>query len=134
MVINNGVVPNKAIGVLGGFNTSEGDFDITGTITAYFSSVDAVNAIKNNLDVCLQTIFARANAGMIFDLPLLTLGGGGAKVEKDKPIMVALTQSAAKCPNGYTLLANFGPGHGWVKARFTGQPEPKGGSVNCLFA
>lgn len=107
LVINNGIAPTKAIGVQGGFNVSAGDFDVSGTLTAYFQSVDAVLAIKNNSDFGLQTIFARANGGVVFDLPLLTLGGGTAKVEKDKPIMVDLTQAGAKNIAGYTFMATF---------------------------
>lgn len=107
IVINNAAVPNKAIGTLGGFNVSSGDFAVSGTLTAYFSTIAAVNFIRNNADVCLQLILARANSGFIFDMPLLSLGGGGNKVQKDKPITVDLTTDAAKCIGGYTLLANF---------------------------
>lgn len=105
--IKNTATPNKAIGVLGGFDVNEGDFAVSGTMTAYFSTVAAAAAIQNNSSVSLQTIIAQANTGMIFDIPFLTLGGGLNKVEKDKPITVELTQDAAKCPNGYTMLACF---------------------------
>ncbi len=107
LVINNGVKPNKALGVLGGFDASSGDFAVSGTLTAYFSTVAAVSAIKHNKDVCLQTILAKQNAGVIIDLPLVTLGGGTSKVEKDKPIMVDLSQDAAKAPAGFTLAMMF---------------------------
>jgi hypothetical protein len=107
ITINNGANPNKAIGVLGGFDVSSGDFAVSGTLTAYFQTVAAILAIKNNADIGLQTIFARANAGMVFDMPRLTLGGGGVKIEKDKPITVDLTQDAAKSDAGFTLLAGF---------------------------
>lgn len=105
--IKNGAVPNKAIGVLGGFDVSVGDFNVSGTLTAYFATIAAVAAIKNNSPICLQTILAQANYGMIFDIPLITLGGGSNKVVKDKPIEVDLTQDASRCPNGYTMMAVF---------------------------
>lgn len=107
LVINNGVKANKALGVLGGFDASAGDFVVNGTLSAYFTSVDSVAAIKANSDVCLQTILAKRNSGIIIDIPLLTLGGGTAKVEKDKPIMVDLTQDGAKAPSGFTLAMMF---------------------------
>lgn len=107
LVINNSGALTKAIGVLGGFNVSNGDFVVSGTLAAYFASIAAVAAIKAGADVCLQLIITKNNAGMIFDVPLLTLGGGSNKVEKDKPIMVDLTQDAAKCVAGYTMLCNF---------------------------
>lgn len=103
LILNNGASANKALGVIGGFGLSEGDFKVSGTLVAYFSTIAAINAIRNNLDVCLQTIFAKANAGQVWDVPLLTLGGGNSKVVKDKPIMVDLTQDAAKAVGGYTM-------------------------------
>lgn len=105
--IKNTVSPNKAIGVLGAFDASEGDFGVSGTATAYFATVGAVAAIAANDSVCLQTILAQLNQGIIFDIPQVTLGGGANKVEKDKPIMVDLKQDASKNPQGYTFLANF---------------------------
>ena len=105
--INNGAVPNKAIGVQGGFDLSEGDFAVNGTATAYFATVAAVAAIQDNADVGMFIALAAHNAGMIWDIPLLTLGDGAEKVEKDKPILISLTQDAAKCAAGFTLLGNF---------------------------
>lgn len=107
LTINNGANPNKAIGVLGGFDIASSNFAVSGAITAYFSTIAAVAAIKANSDVCLQLILARANSGIVIDMPLLQLGGGGNKVEKDKPITVALTADAAKSVGGYTLLTCF---------------------------
>jgi hypothetical protein len=107
LVVNNGVKPNKALGILGGFDLSEGDFAVSGNVTAYFATVAAIQAIKNNADVNLELILCKNNAGMVFDIPRITLGGGQAKVEKDKPIMVDLTQEASKNVAGYTMLANF---------------------------
>lgn len=104
MTINNNTSPVQALGVLGGFNAAVGNFDVSGTVTAYFQSVAAVTQIKNNTDCCLTTIMARNNQGMVFDIPLLTLGGGENKVVKDKPITVDLTQDGAQNALGYTLM------------------------------
>lgn len=105
--IKNEAAQIKAIGVLGGFNVSTGDFTVSGTLTAYFATTAAVAQIRAGANVALQTIVASANAGFVFDLPLLTLGGGANKIVKDKPIEVDLTQDAAKCPAGYTCMACF---------------------------
>lgn len=104
LVVNNGVKPNKAIGVLGGFDCVQGDFAVSGTAAAYFATVEAVTAIKNNANVGLQAIIAKANAGMVFDIPQITLGGGASKVEKDKPIMIDLTEEGTKAPSGFTMM------------------------------
>lgn len=106
--IGNGVTPNKAVGVMGAIDTSAGNFAVSGSITAYFTSVAAIQAIRNNADVGLSTILTSKNAGMVFDVPLLGLGGGRLNVEKDAPITVPLEPSGAENAYGYTLMyVNF---------------------------
>jgi len=102
--INNGVTPDKAIGVLGGFDVSLGNFEVGGSVTAYFTTVAAVKAVRNNADVGLHIIAASKNAGFIFDIPLLGLGGGRVTVEKDAPVMLPLETAGAQNANGYTML------------------------------
>lgn len=102
--INNNVTPNKAVGVLGAFDTSAGNFEVGGSVTAYFTTVAAVKAVRANADVGFSIIGAAANAGFIFDIPLLGLGGGRLNVEKDAPITVPLEPAGAENANGYTLL------------------------------
>jgi hypothetical protein len=107
ITIKNGITPNKALAVIGGFEASEGDFEVDGTVTAYFQTLAAIEAIKNNDDAGLSAIFARANSGIVLDIPLCGLGDGSSKVEKDKPITVAVTQAAAMNAAGYTMLMTF---------------------------
>ena len=104
ITINNGVTPNKAVGKLGAFDTSAGDFEVSGTLTAYFSSVAAINAIRNNSDVTTNYIGAKDNAGWVFDMPLVALNGGRANVQKDQAIMLPLESSAAENKWGYTAM------------------------------
>lgn len=102
--INNNVSPNKAVGVLGAFDTSAGNFEVGGSITAYFTTVSAVKAVRANADVGLSIIGSSKNAGFVFDIPLLGLGGGRLSVEKDAPITVPLEPAGAQNANGYTML------------------------------
>lgn len=102
--INNNVTPNKAVGILGAFDTTAGNFEVAGSITAYFTTVAAVKAVRANADVGLSIIGASKNSGFIFDIPLLGLGGGRLNVEKDAPITVPLEPAGAENPNGYTML------------------------------
>ena len=104
VTINNNVTPNKAIGVLGAFDTSAGNFEVSGSITAYFTTVSAVKAVRQNADVGLSVISASKNTGFVFDIPLLGLGGGRLSVEKDAPITVPLEPAGAQNANGYTML------------------------------
>lgn len=102
--IKNNVSPNTAVGVLGAFDATAGNFEVSGSVTAYFGTVDAVQAVRNNADVGLSAIGAAKNSGFIFDIPLLGLGDGRLKVAKDAPIELPLTQMAAMNANDYTLL------------------------------
>lgn len=107
--INNNITANKAIGVVGSFDATAGDFEVGGSLTAYFTTVDAVKAVRQNADVALNIIAAQKNGALIFDIPLLSLSGGRVNVEKDQAITVPLDTAAAENPNGYTLLTTFLP-------------------------
>lgn len=105
--INNSVTADKAVGVMGGFDTSAGNFVVSGDVTAYFSTVAAVQAVRNNADVTMDYIFAAKNAGFVFDIPLLALGGGRLDVAAGASINLPLEMSAAENPAGYTLMFCF---------------------------
>lgn len=105
--IKNGVAPNKALAVLGAFDAVQGNFVVDGTAVAYFATIAAASSIRNNSDVGLVSILAKSNSGIVMDLPLLQLGGGLAKVVKDKPVDIDLTTTGAQNAAGYTLLWNF---------------------------
>ena len=104
LVINNNITMNKALGVLGAMGASAGNFVVSGSINAYFSTVAAVQAVRNNLDVTLDFISVKKNTAMLWDIPLLTLGGGRVTVEQDNPVMVPLENMAAESEFGHTLL------------------------------
>jgi hypothetical protein len=112
VTIKNNVVPNKAVAVLGAFDVTAGTFEVSATVTAYFSDVTAVAAVRNNADVTLHFALVKNNSGMIYDLPLVALGDGRLAVEQDKPITLPLTMDAATAAKidanlDYTLLMAF---------------------------
>jgi len=102
--IKNNVSPNKAVGVLGAFDTSVGTFEVGGSLTAYFASVQAAQAVRNNSDVTLDIIMQKKNNAIVIDLPLLSLGDGRLAVEQDKPITIPFETNAAESKFGNTLL------------------------------
>jgi hypothetical protein len=106
--INNGVSKLGAVGVFGGFSASFGDFAVSGEVEAYFTTVAAVAAVRNNPDVEYNLILAKDNAGMVWDMPLLALGNGRPNIEKDQPVKLPLETNAAENEYGYTLsLTHF---------------------------
>lgn len=109
LTINNSITPNKAIGVMGGFDTSAGTFQVGGSITAYFASIDAVKAVRNNADITMDFIMVKAGKGVLFDVPLLSLGNGRLNVEQDQAITLPLDTSGAESKFGNTLMVQVFP-------------------------
>lgn len=105
--ISNGVTPDKAVGVMGAFDVSTGNFTVGGELTAYFTTVKAAQAIRDNADVGLYSIFAADNAGFVADIPLLTLGGGRINVVKDQPITIPLTINGARAASLETMSMGY---------------------------
>ena len=107
LTINNNVSGLKAIGTLGSFEFNVGDFEVGGELEVYFATIEAVGAVKANADVGFNAIFAKDNAGFVYDIPLLSLGGGRVEVSKDNPIKLPLENLAAQNEFGYTLSATY---------------------------
>lgn len=102
--VNNNLSENKALGVFGAIDVSAGNFDVKGKVSAYFTTVKAVEAVRNNADVGLTQIYATQGKGFLFDIPLVSLGGGSLNVEKDNPITLELEAMGAENKYGYTMM------------------------------
>lgn len=109
LTINNNITGAKAVGVLGAIDTNAGMFDVGGKTTAYFADVKAAQAVRNNADVTIDVIMLKRNAGLVWDIPLLTLGDGRLNVEKDNAITIPLDTNAVESKFGHTLLLNHFP-------------------------
>lgn len=105
--IDNGVAGNFALTSSGAISVTTGNFSVTASLTAYFSTVDALSSIADNDDVTLYSIFASNNSAQVNDMPLGSLGGGLLDVEKDTAIMIPLELQAAENKNGYTISKTY---------------------------
>lgn len=101
--INNNASAADAIGSFGGFDIVVGNFVVGGAVTAYFTTVASVKAIRKNSDVGFNAILAQDNKGLVYDIPLMGVGGGRLNVEKDTAIMLPLETFGAECEAGYTM-------------------------------
>jgi hypothetical protein len=112
LTVDNGIETVKAVSALGGIDINYGDFMVMGNIEAFFASSAAVDAVNNNDDcsvdfgLVIRSGSQRLPVGYLFDVPLMALGDGRIKVEKDKPVMLPLTYDAAASDAfNHTLLA-----------------------------
>jgi len=96
IVINNNNSRNQAIGTLGAFESSAGMFEVSSEVTAYFQNVTTLESIRNNDDMTLDVALVQDNAGIVIDLPLLTVSGGLAQVELNEPVKLPLSVDAAQ--------------------------------------
>jgi hypothetical protein len=106
VTINNNVTPSKAIGTLGAFDVTAGDFVAAGSVTAYFTSVEAIQAVRDNDDISLDFAMVKENAGWVFDIPFISIGDGRPNVEKDTEIKLPITMEGAEHPTlHHSMLA-----------------------------
>lgn len=110
VTINNNVSPNKAVAVLGAFDVTAGTFEVSAEATAYFTTIEAVRAVRNNADVGMYAAVAKDNAGFVLDIPLIALGDAQNDVSADEPITLPLTMdaaTAAKFGTDFTIMWVF---------------------------
>lgn len=93
--IDNNANPNKALGVFGSFNVSLGTFAVSAALTGYFSDIAAITAVETAEDVTLDWWQVKNNAGIVCDLPLITLSDGRPAVEQDQVVTIPLNSEAA---------------------------------------
>lgn len=93
--VKNNIKLNKAVSVLGAFDSTPGFFEVSGSVTAYFTDVSELQAIKDNDSITLETHLVKFNQGITIDLPLLVMSKATADVKLNEPVMIPLESDAA---------------------------------------
>lgn len=93
--IANNAKLNKAIGTLGAIEVTVGKFKVEGTMNAYFTDVAAIEAVKANTSHTIMGAMVKDNAGIVFDVPLITLGDARLNIEQDSEISIPCKYDAA---------------------------------------
>lgn len=111
LVINNNTAANKAIEVFGNSGQNVGEFNVTGTLNAYWTDERAARAVRQNAELTWHLILTKNSQGapraVIFDVASLGLGNGRATVAANTPVKIPLDSSAGRGKFGYTLLTTF---------------------------
>jgi hypothetical protein len=109
VTIANNTTGDKAQGTLGAFDTTSGLFEVDAEVTAYFTTVAAIQSIEDNADVTFDAIYSKKNAAIYMDIPLAGNGGGGLDISQDEAIKLPLETAAAESPFGHTVMFGFLP-------------------------
>jgi hypothetical protein len=121
--VNNNAKMNKAVSVLGSFAITAGTFAVMASTRAYFSSIEAISAVENNVDITMDIHFAKSvskpslgsvavGRGISIDVPLASVADGRPDVAQDTAIMQPMTFEAATASKidstlDHTLLMVF---------------------------
>lgn len=100
--INNTVASQKAVGLLGALENTVGTFAVSGSVTAYLTTMAVKRAIRTLKDCSMNYIVAKNNKGIILDVPLVSLSGGKINVDKDAPVTIPISTSGSENSLGYT--------------------------------
>jgi len=93
--INNNISENKAVTRLGAFALTPGFFEVSGSFTGYFVTVDSLQAVRENADASFLFSAWKDYKGFAYDLPMITLSTDGLNVEINEPITVDIDAQAA---------------------------------------
>ena len=91
LAVLNNVSPEKCLGTLGATFMNAGLFEVNLEGQMAFVDEAIINAIKNNTTVTFSAVLRNSDGALAFDLPEMTLGGGGRDFPVDETVLVNLT-------------------------------------------
>ena len=91
LTINNNVSPEKVLTKLGARFMNTGEFGVSIETQVLFSNPLVLAAIRNNDTVSMDFILKNGDGVFGFDIPAMTLGGGGRDYPENESVLVNLT-------------------------------------------
>lgn len=107
LTLSNNAVVEDAHGEFGALEIVPGDFSAAVEATAHFAEVAAQVAVRDNLDVGYQLAYSNTlrnrTAGVLFDVPLGSVGGGRNTVDRNASIKTPISFAGNRSESfGYT--------------------------------
>lgn len=96
IAINNNNSARKALTKFGTFDVTPGTFEVSGSLSAYFTSVNELRAVKDNKDLTIMACLYKDNSGVAIDIPLLDFATDGLEIELNNPIMMPIDKMASR--------------------------------------
>jgi hypothetical protein len=115
LTLTNNVSPEKCIGTLGATFMNSGLFEVNLEGQMLFTSKSITNAIRNNTTVTFAMILDNQDGAIAFDMPELTLSGGGREFPVDQSVLVNITgNSYTSSTYGYDVGISVFPVAPWA--------------------
>ena len=96
IAINNNNTARKALATFGTYDVTPGTFEVTGSLSAYFTSVDELRAVKENRDLTIMACLYKDNAGVAIDIPLLDFTTDGLEISLNDPVILPIDKMASR--------------------------------------
>jgi len=96
LTINNNCGPEKVLGTLGAVFMNTGNFEVDIEAQVIFTDPDVAAAIRANTTVTMEFSLKNDDGGLFFDIPSMTLGGGGKELPVNESVLLNTTAMAFK--------------------------------------
>lgn len=108
--IDNGLTPEKCLGTLGNVGVNQGRFNVNFEGQALFTTNQLISDIRNNTTLTFDFRVANDEGCICFDIPSMTMTGGGREFPQNETVRINLTGNAFKDDDfGTSLGISFFP-------------------------
>lgn len=104
ITLNNGVSPEKVLCNLGAKFMNIGNFEVNVEAQLIFSDSRVASAVRDNRTVSLDFGLKNDDGALIFDIPSMTLGGGGKDFPVNETVLINTTGEAFLDPTTNTSI------------------------------